>query len=291
MTTVGAADSVDGDTCWPLHLMTDAPMRRFERRLRLHSADSLAARPHDDRTRVAHPGDARCRVERQKRRRRSAAARARFSRPVRLERSALRDRRRRLRDRVARATASMAARGVIEGEAQRRGHERRSASSGWATRRTPSSSFCCSSPPSRSSTSSARPPPASSPSSRRPRRRGGLGAADSLARWWYAVVSQPFFLFVFARWFWEWFLWALTVASLARIGMTLRARHPDRSGGVAFLESPLWGFQTFVLGIGCALAASWAQSDRSDRRGGGDARQLLPRLPRRVDDARGRSLL
>ncbi len=52
---------------------------------------------------------------------------------------------------------------------------------------------------------------------------------------WYAWIGMPLFRLVGLLWLWRFLLWAVLLARLPAVGLTLHAEHPDGSGGLAFL--------------------------------------------------------
>jgi hypothetical protein len=77
------------------------------------------------------------------------------------------------------------------------------------------------------------------------------------AWWWYLLVSQPLFLFVFLRWLFHWCLWGSLLGKLAKLQPRINAGHGDRAGGLGFLAGPLFGMRFFVAGTAFAIAAVW----------------------------------
>jgi len=77
---------------------------------------------------------------------------------------------------------------------------------------------------------------------------------------WYAFVSLPLFRFLALRWLvrlivvWYRFLWLV-----ARIPLRLNALHPDRTGGLGFLNTSVFAFVPFLLANSSLLSAMVAQ--------------------------------
>jgi hypothetical protein len=65
---------------------------------------------------------------------------------------------------------------------------------------------------------------------------GAAGEGLSPAGWWYALVSVPTLGFLFLRWAWRYGVWSLFLNRLSRLNLQLTASHPDRSGGLAFIN-------------------------------------------------------
>ncbi|MEY4577614.1 MAG: hypothetical protein RL701_2317 [Pseudomonadota bacterium] len=75
--------------------------------------------------------------------------------------------------------------------------------------------------------------------------------------WWYLVVSQPLFIFVFLRWITRWLLLARLLWCLARLHPRVHASHADRAGGLAYLALPLFALRFFVAASALALSSVW----------------------------------
>jgi len=76
------------------------------------------------------------------------------------------------------------------------------------------------------------------------------------AGYWYAWVAMPLFRLVALLWLWRFLLWAMLLARLPSVGLTLHAEHPDRTGGLAFLGVAQERFS--MLGAAGALVVSGA---------------------------------
>ena len=100
-------------------------------------------------------------------------------------------------------------------------------------------------------------------------------AAAPLTNFWYWSVCLPVFRFVLARWAWRlvcwWaFLWRLTGARLR-----LDAMHPDRAGGLRYLELVQCQFSPLVAALSVVQASVIAEEISAGRRTLGDS---LPSL-------------
>jgi hypothetical protein len=89
---------------------------------------------------------------------------------------------------------------------------------------------------------------------------GAQGSALTLAGRWYAFVSLPVFRFLALRWLvrlvvvWYRFLWLVS-----RIPLRLNALHPDRTGGLGFLNTSVFAFAPILLANTSLLSAMVAQ--------------------------------
>ena len=91
--------------------------------------------------------------------------------------------------------------------------------------------------------------------------RAADGASHlTLAGRWYVFVSQPLFRFLSLRWLvrlivvWYRFLWLV-----ARIPLRLNALHPDRTGGLGFLNTSVFAFAPILIANTSLLSAMIAQ--------------------------------
>ena len=77
----------------------------------------------------------------------------------------------------------------------------------------------------------------------------------SLAGWWFVLVSLPLFQFLILRWYYRLFIWVRLLWQVSRIRLRLMPTHPDRCGGLAFLDFVRVAFAPLVLAHGALLAA------------------------------------
>lgn len=80
----------------------------------------------------------------------------------------------------------------------------------------------------------------------------------SASLWWFLLVSQPLFWFLLLRWLWHWSLWTFALARLSRLKLHLQASHPDRAGGIGFLQEILDAVAPVVLCVAATLVATFA---------------------------------
>ncbi len=80
------------------------------------------------------------------------------------------------------------------------------------------------------------------------------GPAPTLAGMWYAYVSIPIVQFVTFRWYYRLFLWVRILWSVSRIELRLAPLHPDRAGGLGFLESLGHALTMFAAAHGAVTA-------------------------------------
>jgi hypothetical protein len=90
--------------------------------------------------------------------------------------------------------------------------------------------------------------------------RAANGLTLTPAGRWYVFVSLPLFRFLALRWFvrlvlvWYRFLWLVS-----RIPLRLNALHPDRTGGLGFLNTSVFAFAPILVAITSLLSAMIAQ--------------------------------
>jgi hypothetical protein len=76
---------------------------------------------------------------------------------------------------------------------------------------------------------------------------------------WYWMVCIPLFRFLFMRWLWRLALWCFFLWRVSRLELRLVPTHPDRAGGLGFLELVHTEFTPLILAISAAQSASLAQ--------------------------------
>jgi hypothetical protein len=84
--------------------------------------------------------------------------------------------------------------------------------------------------------------------------RSAAGNELSAAGWWYVTVSLPLVQFLLLRWYLWIVAWARFLWQTSRIQLSLMPTHPDRSGGLGFLENSGQIFLIMAVAHG-ALAA------------------------------------
>jgi hypothetical protein len=82
---------------------------------------------------------------------------------------------------------------------------------------------------------------------------------------WYWMVCVPLFRFLFVRWLWRLALWCFFLWRVSRLELRLVPTHPDRAGGLGYLELVHSEFTPLVLAISAAQSASLAQDIASGR--------------------------
>lgn len=80
------------------------------------------------------------------------------------------------------------------------------------------------------------------------------GTRLTLAGYWYAFVSVPFFQFILLRWYLRFFLWFSFLWRVSRLNLSLVPTHPDRAGGLGFLGKSVFAFGPVLFAQGAMLA-------------------------------------
>jgi hypothetical protein len=87
-----------------------------------------------------------------------------------------------------------------------------------------------------------------------------LGADDKLGfgGWWFAYVVRPIFLALVFGWLWRLLLVVYWFWRVGRLDPSLVPTHPDRTGGMAFLEKLPGAFAMVTLALSATIASRWA---------------------------------
>jgi hypothetical protein len=88
----------------------------------------------------------------------------------------------------------------------------------------------------------------------------GSGAPESLGfgAIWFLYVARPIQFALLVAWLWRVVLLGSLFRRIAKLELSLVPTHPDRAGGLGFLESTPKIFAPVVLALGAVLAARWA---------------------------------
>ena len=89
--------------------------------------------------------------------------------------------------------------------------------------------------------------------------KGGSGfGAFSLAGTWAFFISYPILVFFTYLWLWRQLLWARFLRYTTQLQLNLVAAHPDKLGGLGFLEASILGQIPFSFCLGVGLAGAIA---------------------------------
>jgi hypothetical protein len=84
--------------------------------------------------------------------------------------------------------------------------------------------------------------------------RGGLGFGG----WWFAYVVRPIFLVLLLGWLWRIVLIIGWFWRIGRLELSFVPTHPDRAGGIAFVDKLPSAFALVTLALSAQLASRWA---------------------------------
>jgi hypothetical protein len=76
--------------------------------------------------------------------------------------------------------------------------------------------------------------------------------------WWYVYVARPIFLVFLLAWLWRVVLLAVLLQRIARLDLHLAPLHPDRAGGLSFVQVFPRMFAPFAFACSSLLSARWA---------------------------------
>jgi len=85
------------------------------------------------------------------------------------------------------------------------------------------------------------------------------GAARHLGfgAWWMLLAARPVFSVLLFGWLWRLVLVFVLLRRIARLDLAIVPTHPDRSGGLGFVERFPKAFAPVVFGISAVVAPSW----------------------------------
>jgi hypothetical protein len=76
--------------------------------------------------------------------------------------------------------------------------------------------------------------------------------------WWYVYFSRPIFLALLLGWFWRVALLTTMLKRIANLRLVIVPTHPDRAGGLGFVERFPAAFSLVVFALATVIAAGWA---------------------------------
>jgi hypothetical protein len=87
---------------------------------------------------------------------------------------------------------------------------------------------------------------------------GGAVPSLGFGGWWYVYVGRPIFLVLLLGWLWRLILLALTLKRISKLDLLIVPTHPDRAGGLGFVERfpAAFGIVAFVMAM--VIAGGWA---------------------------------
>lgn len=84
------------------------------------------------------------------------------------------------------------------------------------------------------------------------------GTQLGFAGWWFLFVVRPFFTFLLLVWVWRLLVCNVLLWRISRLDLQLVPTHPDRIGGLGFLEDIPMIFSPVVLAMSAVIASRWA---------------------------------
>jgi hypothetical protein len=75
---------------------------------------------------------------------------------------------------------------------------------------------------------------------------------------WYALVSLPIILFVLLQWVWRQMVWLWFLIIVSGMDLQLIPSHPDRAGGLIFVEQCMWLYMPFSFAVGTIVGGGVA---------------------------------
>ena len=85
-----------------------------------------------------------------------------------------------------------------------------------------------------------------------------IWAAGGFGGFWFNYVSRPIFTLLMAAWLWRMALLVILLKRIAGLGLALVPTHPDRAGGLGFLEKLPTAFSLFALAVSSVVASHLA---------------------------------
>jgi hypothetical protein len=83
-------------------------------------------------------------------------------------------------------------------------------------------------------------------------------AAGDFGGFWHAYIGRPIFLVLLLGWLWRLLLLTIAFQGIAALHLQLVPTHPDRAGGLGFVERCAGAFSLVVLAPMLVTAARWA---------------------------------
>lgn len=86
---------------------------------------------------------------------------------------------------------------------------------------------------------------------------GGPGPSLGFGGWWYIYVGRPIFIVLLLGWLWRLILLGVTLKGIAKLDLAIVPTHPDRAGGLGFVEKFPAAFSIVVFVTGMVIAGGW----------------------------------
>ena len=86
----------------------------------------------------------------------------------------------------------------------------------------------------------------------------GISQHLGFGAWWFLYVGRPIYLVLLLCWLWRVVLLFLLFGRIAKLNLSIVPTHPDRAGGLGFLERFPKAFVLVALATSAVLASRWA---------------------------------
>jgi hypothetical protein len=87
---------------------------------------------------------------------------------------------------------------------------------------------------------------------------GGPAPSFGFGGWWYVYVSRPIYLALLLGWLWRVVLLSTTLKRIANLNLVIVPTHPDRAGGLGFVERFPASFSLVAFVLAAVIASGWA---------------------------------
>jgi hypothetical protein len=104
---------------------------------------------------------------------------------------------------------------------------------------------------------------------------GGPAPSLGFGGWWYVYAGRPIFVALLSGWLWRLVLLAVTLKRISKLDLVIVPTHPDRAGGLGFVERFPTAFSLVVFAAAIVVAAGWAHDAEFH---GLDVRSLHPMM-------------
>ncbi|WP_191577256.1 hypothetical protein [Achromobacter insolitus] len=78
--------------------------------------------------------------------------------------------------------------------------------------------------------------------------------------WWFLLVTRPIFCVLLLAWVWRLTLVGLLLSRIARLPLKLVVMHPDRMGGLGFLDRLPMVYAPILFSVSAVMAGAWAHN-------------------------------
>jgi hypothetical protein len=86
---------------------------------------------------------------------------------------------------------------------------------------------------------------------------GGATPTLGFGGWWYVYVGRPIFLVLLLGWLWRLILLAVTFKGIVKLDLAIVPTHPDRAGGLGFVERFPAAFSIVAFVSAMVIAGGW----------------------------------